>query len=48
MYSIWFLSSRFNYYVHFWGVWMFALQEEYKMLVEKATQVFEDVEKAQV
>lgn len=27
---------------------MFALQEEYKLLVEKATQVFEDVEKAQV
>ena len=48
MYSIWFLSSCFNFYVHFLGVWMFALQEEYKMLVEKATQVFEDVEKAQV
>ena len=31
----------------FW-VWMFVSQEEYKMLVEKATQVFEDVEKAQV
>ena len=43
MYSIWFLSSR----LFFW-VWMFASQEEYKMLVEKATQVFEDVEKAQV